>query len=68
MDHKDAMEWLLCDKELDGLPRLEKSDCGGKMIITFKSSESEWRRIEKVDKELFLYSVFLTKQELWTLN
>ena len=42
MDHKDAMEWLLCDKELDGLPRLEKSDCGGKRIIIVKNSEDEW--------------------------
>lgn len=67
MDHKDAMEWLLCDKELDGLPRLGKSDCTGKMIMIFKSSEGEWR-IEKVNKELFLYSSFLTKQELRTLS
>lgn len=35
------MELLLSNEEHDGLPRLEKSDCGGKMIIIFKSSEGE---------------------------
>lgn len=61
MGHKGAMEWFLCDKEIDGLPRLEKSDCPGKKIITFKSSEGEWRMIEKVNKELFLCLLLLTK-------
>lgn len=65
MDHKDDMEWLLRDKGLDEFPRLEKRDCGRKMIVIFKSHKSEWR-IDKVNKELFLYSLFLTKQGLRT--
>lgn len=63
MDHKDGMEWFLHDKGLDGFPRLEKSDCRGKIIVIFKSHKSEWRT-EKVNEELFLYSLFLTKQEV----
>lgn len=54
MDHKDGMEWFLHDKGLDGFPRLEKSDCRGKIIVIFKSHKSEWRT-EKVNEELFLY-------------
>lgn len=60
MDHKDSMEWLLHVKGLDGFSRLEKSDYGEKMIVIFKSPKSEWR-IEKLNKEILLYLLFLPK-------